>query len=577
MATQRSDPDVDSGAVITTATYLLDRLARAGIRHVFGVPGDYNLAFLEAIAAHPDLEWVGTANELNAAYAADGYARMNGVAALVTTFGVGELSAINGVAGSYAEHVPVLHIVGMPSTDLQEQRLPVHHSLLDGDARHFVRAFDEVTCASAALTADNAAAEIDRVLRRIVAEKEPGYLGLPADVVDAPCPPPVEDLARDLQDGSAPGPEDEPILSAFVDEAGRLIERAASVVVLVDHLAERYHVRAEVDTLIRSGHLTSATTRAARGTIGETEPGFLGVYVGGAGDDDVRNAVEEADLVIGVGLHLSDLSSGWFTARLNPAKLLDLQPTHAVLGGGTSYDVPMPAALSALTSIVAGRGATETDSRSAAAHSPAHGASPRIPADTKLTQTILWERFADFLRSDDIVAADQGTAFEGLLGVRLPRGVDLIAQPLWSSIGYTLPAILGAQLAAATPRRTILAIGDGALQMTAQELGTIVGRGLTPIIFVLNNDGYTVERGIRGWDASYNGIARWNWLAYPSLFGVSSDAVVRRVTTVGELDDALAACAAPTGTVSLVEVALDRHDMPPAIRDFVRRFAEHSA
>ncbi|MGW5362709.1 alpha-keto acid decarboxylase family protein [Actinopolymorpha pittospori] len=584
MATRRSDPHPSPGGITTIANYLLDRLVQAGVRHIFGVPGDYSLLFLDAIDAHPDLEWVGTANELNAAYAADGYARMNGLAALVTTYGVGELSAINGVAGSCAEHVPVLHIVGMPATDVQRQGLHVHHGLLDGDPGHFVRAFEEVTCASATLavdttltaevadTADSAAAEIDRVLRRVLAEKKPGYLGLPTDLVHARCLTAEEEWVADLATGDLLGSEGEPALSGFVERAAELVDGATRVVVLVDHLADRHHVRAELDALIRAGHLPSATTKAARGTVDETTPGFLGVYVGAAGEDGVRAAVEGADVVIAVGLHLSDLSSGGFTATLDPRRLLDLRPTHAVVGGVPCRGVTMAAALSALTAVVAGRGPVADDAPAWSSR-PARGAPASVPADTELTQATLWDRFADFLRPDDLIAADQGTAFEGLLGVRLPRGADLIAQPLWASIGHTLPALLGAQLGASRRRRAVLLIGDGALQMTAQELGGIIAQGLDPIIVVLNNDGYTVERVIHGGDARYNGIARWNWSAWPSLFGASPDAVVRRVTTVGELDDALAACAEPAGNVSLVEVVLGHYDVPPALSRLVRTVA----
>ena len=152
----------------TIADHLLRRLVEAG------VPGDFNLHLLDRIEAHPALEWVGNANELNAAYAADGYARMRGVAAVVTTYGVGELSALNGIAGSYAESVPVLMIAGTPTTVVQGAGLPIHHSLLDGDFRRFVRAFEAVTVASSVLSATNAAAEIDRVLARMRADKRPG-------------------------------------------------------------------------------------------------------------------------------------------------------------------------------------------------------------------------------------------------------------------------------------------------------------------------------------------------------------------------------------------------------------------
>ncbi|HAH14149.1 MAG TPA: indolepyruvate decarboxylase, partial [Pantoea agglomerans] len=126
-------------STFTVGDYLLTRLQEIGVKHLFGVPGDYNLQFLDHVIAHPAISWVGCANELNAAYAADGYARCNGAGALLTTFGVGELSAINGIAGSYAEYLPVIHIVGAPATQAQLQGDCVHHSLGDGDFQHFIR------------------------------------------------------------------------------------------------------------------------------------------------------------------------------------------------------------------------------------------------------------------------------------------------------------------------------------------------------------------------------------------------------------------------------------------------------
>src|ERR1700740_2220835 len=142
-------------AAFTVADYLLYRLAQAGVHHLFGGPGDFNFQFLDHVIAHPQITWVGNANELNAAYAADGYARLNGMGALLTTFGVGELSAINGVAGSYAEYVPVIPVVGAPSTAARREKALIHHTLGDGDFDRFARAYAEVTVAQAILTQEN--------------------------------------------------------------------------------------------------------------------------------------------------------------------------------------------------------------------------------------------------------------------------------------------------------------------------------------------------------------------------------------------------------------------------------------
>jgi indolepyruvate decarboxylase len=188
---------------------------------------------------------------------------------------------------------------------------------------------------------------------------------------------------------------------------------------------------------------------------------------------------------------------------------------------------------------------------------------------------VLWHRLGRFLRPGDIVAADQGTPFYGLLGQRLPADVEVIAQPGWSSIGYTLPAIAGAQLATDARRRAVLVIGDGAAQLTVQEFGTIAREGLDPIIVVVNNDGYTVERAINGPNAAYNDIVRWDWQHIPAAFG--ADATCTRVRTVGELDAVLAELPRSTGRIRVVEAVLDRHDLPQVLRDTCTAVATRNA
>src|SRR6185312_1049510 len=188
--------DAVTDPAYTVGDYLLDRLAELGVSEIFGVPGDYNLEFLDHIIAHPTLRWVGNANELNAGYAADGYGRLRGMSALVTTFGVGELSAANAIAGSFAEQVPVVHIVGGPSKDAQGTRRALHHSLGDGDFEHFLRVSREITCAQANLMPATARREIDRVLCEVREQKRPGYILLSTDVARFPTEPPAAPLTR---------------------------------------------------------------------------------------------------------------------------------------------------------------------------------------------------------------------------------------------------------------------------------------------------------------------------------------------------------------------------------------------
>src|SRR5262245_28337522 len=162
--------------------FLLRRLEEAGIRHLFGVPGDYNLTLLQQLQDTGALKWIGTTGELSASYAADGYARLNGLGALLVTNGVGALSAINGVGGSYSEQVPVICICGSIPLRSIDRGLGMHHTMADGTFDHFLEAYAPVSVAQTRLTPRNAAAEIDRLILTAWREKLPVYMELPSDI-----------------------------------------------------------------------------------------------------------------------------------------------------------------------------------------------------------------------------------------------------------------------------------------------------------------------------------------------------------------------------------------------------------
>ena len=162
--------------------FLLRRLQEVGVQHIFGVPGDYNLEFMQQLEDRGCPTWIGTCNELNGSYAADGYARMRGLAALAVTNGVGALSVMNGIAGAYSEHVPVICICGsLPLRSLERGEM-MHHTLADGGRGNFYRAFSEITAAQAELSPENAVTEIDRLILTAWRRKLPVYIELPSDI-----------------------------------------------------------------------------------------------------------------------------------------------------------------------------------------------------------------------------------------------------------------------------------------------------------------------------------------------------------------------------------------------------------
>jgi TPP-dependent 2-oxoacid decarboxylase len=555
--------DSASDAGYTVGDYLLDRLAELGVTEIFGVPGDYNLEFLDHIVAHSAIRWVGSANELNAGYAADGYGRLRGMSAVVTTFGVGELSLANAIAGSYAEHVPVVHIVGGPSKDAQGTRRALHHSLGDGDFEHFLRISREITCAQANLMPATASREIDRVLSEVREQKRPGYILMSTDVARFPTEPPREPLPL-YTGGTSPR-----ALSLFTEAAAELIGDH-QLTVLADLLVHRLRAVDELEALLAADVVPHATLMWGKSLLDESSPNFLGIYAGAASAKRVRTAIEDAPVLVTAGVVFTDMVSGFFSQRIDPARTIDVGQYQSSVADKVFAPLEMDAALRALTTILTRRGIT-----SPPVAPPPDTPPPPTPArDEPLTQQMLWDRLCYALTPGNVVLADQGTSFYGMADHRLPRGVTFIGQPLWGSIGYTLPAAVGAAVAH-PERRTVLLIGDGAAQLTVQELGTFSREGLSPVIVVVNNDGYTVERAIHGKTAPYNDIVGWSWTDIPKALGVANH-LAYRAENYGELDDALTAAAQHQDRMVLVEVVLPRFEIPPLLAQLVVLMAPHA-
>ncbi|ECE6694419.1 indolepyruvate decarboxylase [Salmonella enterica] len=537
----------------TVADYLLDRLAGCGIGHLFGVPGDYNLQFLDHVIDHPTLRWVGCANELNAAYAADGYARMSGAGALLTTFGVGELSAINGIAGSYAEYVPVLHIVGAPCSAAQQRGELVHHTLGDGDFRHFYRMSQAISAASAILDEQNACFEIDRVLGEMLAARRPGYIMLPADVAKKTAIPPTEALtlpAHETQSG---------VETAFRYHARQCLMNSRRIALLADFLAGRFGLRPLLQRWMAETPIAHATLLMGKGLFDEQHPNFVGTYSAGASSKEVRQAIEDADRVICVGTRFVDTLTAGFTQQLPAERTLEIQP-YASRIGETWFNLPMAQAVSTLRELCLECAFAPPTPRSA-------GQPVRIDKG-ELTQENFWQTLQQYLKPGDILLVDQGTAAFGAAALSLPDGAEVVVQPLWGSIGYSLPAAFGAQTAC-PDRRVILIIGDGAAQLTIQEMGSMLRDGQTPLILLLNNDGYTVERAIHGAAQRYNDIASWNWTQIPQALNAAQQAECWRVTQTIQLAEVLERLVRPQ-RLSFIEVMLPKADLPELLRTVTR-------
>ncbi|WP_426409710.1 alpha-keto acid decarboxylase family protein [Bradyrhizobium ganzhouense] len=532
---------------MTIGDFLLRRLQEAGIRHLFGVPGDYNLTLLQQLQDTGTLKWIGTTGELTASYAADGYARLNGLGALLVTNGVGALSAINGVGGSYSEHVPVICICGSIPLRSIDRGLGMHHTMADGTFDHFLDAYAPVTVAQTRITPRNAATEIDRMILTAWREKLPVYMELPSDVAYLDIEVPAAALV--LAD---PPSDPERLHSCIVAVAARLAA-ATSPAILVDADADRFGVVQELMELASKVQAPVAVINAAKAVIDETFSHYLGIYGGKASEPQVREAIESSDCLLSIGYRPIEVTTGDFTASL-PANAIHLRG-HSVDVGDDNYQaVTLKEVLRGVIDAVApARSRTPRDAATAVAR-------PHIGGSAKLTQAAYWRAIKSYLRPGDVLYVDNGTSFV-LLGLKLPPNCTFIGSINWGSIGYSVGALLGA-LTAAPHRRHLLFIGDGSFQVTAQELSTILRHDHKPVIFLINNGGYTIERGYIGKTESYNDIANWSYAHLPKVLCPDTSARSFVVKTSEDLQGVLDQ---PNDTMIFVESIMDSCDAPAPV------------
>ncbi len=532
----------------TIGRYLAERLKQIGARHVFGVPGDYVLTFMDRLI-EADIDLVDTCNELNAGYAADGYARINGIGAVCVTYGVGGFSALNAVAGAYAEQSPLVVISGSPAMALRGSSIMLHHSA--GDLRAQMSIYEHVTVASVQLGDPATAPEqIDATLAACLTQKRPVMIEIPADMVDRECaaPGPFE----------VPEPQSDPdALSEALDEIGTLLASAERPVILAGVELHRFGLLDAFETLVHMTGLPVATTLLAKTVISERDPHAVGVYEGAASSAEVRRLVEGADVLLSLGAWMSDVSLGVYAARLNHPPVVNANSGRVRVRHHYYEPVMLGDLVRGLNARLKGATLAKTEFTPV---SERLASDQTVEADRKLSVKRLFGRINQLLTEDTIVVADVGDALYGAADLVMHRDIGFLGQAFYLSIGNGLPATLGAQMAA--PDRPVLAIiGDGAFQMTAQDFSTIARRKLTSTILLLNNDGYTTERLIH--EGPYNDIPAWNYHKLPEVVG---GGLGLRVRTEGEFEAALEQAAAFTDGPTLIEIMLDPRDSSDALK-----------
>ncbi len=532
----------------TIGSYLLKRLQEHGVDHIFGVPGDFVLGFMTEIESSP-IELINTCDEQGAGFAADAYARLRGIGAACVTYGVGGLKLANTTGQAYAERVPVVVISGAPSMAERRRNPLIHHKVRSYDTQ--LRVFQQLTVAWTVLDdPEDACREIDRVLRLCKRYSRPVYIELPRDMVEVE----VEIDARPVDDHI---PSDPRTLAAALDETTAWINRAKQPVIFFGVELYRFGLEAEVLGLIESSGIPAAVTLLDKGAIEESSPSFLGVYAGALGREDVRRYVEESDCLIMLGTLLTDINLGIATAKIDPAKCIHITRDRLAVGLHTYENVR-------LDDFVCGLGdaaivpRTDRDRPRAPVPNPVDVSAAEREAP--VTVRHLFRRLASYLTEDTIVIADPGDALFASIDLPVQEARAFLAPAFYASLGFAVPAAVGAQCARPEDRPLVL-VGDGAFQMTGLELSTCARFGLDPIVIVLNNNGYTTERLII--DGGFNDMQQWNFSALPDVIQSGRSFLVR---ALGELEDALQAGRDRNGEFVLLDVRLDKLDFSPALQ-----------
>lgn len=537
----------------TVAEYVVNRLADLGIDRVFGVPGDYAFPFDDAVEDCDRLEWVACANELNAAYAADGYARVYGASILSTTYGVGELSAINGVMGSKSQRLPVFFLVGSPSTRIQRQGLVTHHTLGDGGYNNFQAISAAACCVSTNLTPDNVIDEMERVISDALRLSAPAYIIVPMDYARMPVngtPIKGSSLADVKRARSNPAS-----LEAAINFVMGKVDAARSIVALPSNLVASYGLTNQLIEFLNRTNIAYATPPMGKGVVSESHQNYLGIYSGvTSSPGGLKTVVESADLVFDIGgLIPEDINTGNWTNELSPEKTITLGDHYVRLGGTIFTGVTLEDMLLELSKRIGPVGNARTTQKQSKL--PMSGA----PSDATSSANF-YPRLQNMLRSRDVLVAETGTCMLYMTPMLLPEGVGFQAQALWGSIGWATPAAEGICMANKTGR-TILVTGDGSHQLTANEIGTMGRYGIKPIIFVLNNSLYGVEVVVSELGRKYDDLAKWRYHQLPAAMGCS-EWFCARVSTVAELDAAIEKANTYDGA-SYIEVMIPASESQP--------------
>ncbi len=552
---QQVHPNPIKNKTATIGSYLLDRLFHLGVHHIFGVPGDYILRFDKLIEQHP-IEYINTTRENTAGYMADAYSRMRGLGAVCITYGVG-INITNAISQSFVESSPLVVISGAPSLEEVKVSSKLHHLFNKSPIGHLdttqLEIFKQITVDQTVLdNPETAQEDIDRVLAACLRHQKPVYIEIPRSSIDLPI---VEKTHP-----SVPAKKTDPeSLKEALEEISAILNRSRRPMIWIGHEIQRYSLVEPLLKFAEKYDIPILTTLLGKAAISERHPLFIGVYAGVMSRPEVSQCVENSDCLLSLGMMMSDVDTGIFSAHLK-------QP-HQILANSESvridhhhYQVNFEDFIQGLSSISLKAKYPLDYIKAAKYHPPVF----HLVQGQKATTKRLFECIQSHLKPEHVVVTDIGDCLFGAVDLILEQN-SFLACAYFATLGFGVPGALGAQLA--LPKRRVIGIvGDGAFQMTGMELSTAVRYHLDPVIILLNNHGYATERPLI--DGSFNDIQNWD---YPLLTKVFGGGIGIKVTNEKEMDQAIKESFTKRGQFYLIEIDVEKMDFSPALQRFCER------
>lgn len=541
--------------ITTIGSAIIDRLHQLGVRHIFGIPGDYVLSLYKLIEASP-IQQIGTTREDCAGFAADAYARINGIGAVCVTYCVGGLNTVNAIACAYAERSPVVLLTGSPGLSERIRTPYLHHMVRDFSTQREV--FEQITVAAISLDDPSTAErEMDRAFSSLLRYRRPIYIEIPRDLVHTPLANPLRPLCLDDE------PSDSAALDEAIAEVRTMLASASRPAILAGAEIGRFGLQDDLTRLVERLNVPIASTLLGKSVIREDHPLYVGVYGGLIARDEVQQFINESDCLLILGSILSDVEDLHADSPLMSEGRTIHATADRVAIKHHRYDaIRFQDFVKALVS----NPLPAFPSRPLPA--PPSPAQAIIAPDAPVTLNGLFHHLDGHLDEQTLVIADVGESLFAAADLHVHRRFEFLSPAYYTSMGFAVPAAIGASFADPLLRPIVL-VGDGAFQMTGTELSTAVRYGQTPIVIVLNNRGYSTEREIL--EGPFNDVHEWH---YERICDMIGGGVGTRISTQGEFERELSVALADTSRLHVMNVLLDPSDRSASMVRLAHRLAK---